>query len=267
MRARNNFFTGVLGFTFLAAICFGRISLSLAHAQESGPSLQAEAAKSREITLEERGDIYMARKSFIDAVDYYYRALKQTSFSNPIVWNKLGIAYQQQVNHAAARKAYNKAIHLKKDFSEAYNNVGTTYYLENRYKKSLKYYHRAIEIDPNNATYHLNLGSSLFGLKRYKDSVQEYQTALSLNPNVLTERSTVGTVMQARGTDPQFYFYMAKVFASLGRVDEAVRYLRRAFEDGFKDHKRLAEDPDFQKISSHPSYVELLNNPPVPIKQ
>jgi hypothetical protein len=57
------------------------------------------------------------------------------------------------------------------------------------------------------------------------------------------------------------------VFASLGRVDEAVRYLRRAFEDGFKDQKKLQEDPDFQKISSYPAYVELLNNPPVPIQQ
>jgi|SRR5581483_4821349 len=266
MRMRSSFLPGVLALTSLAAI-LGRNPSSFAQAQAPTPSPQKDAARTRDLTLEERGDIFMARKSYIDAVDYYYRALKQSNFSSPTIWNKLGIAYQQQVNHKAARKAYSKAIHLRKDFSEAYNNVGTTYYLENKYRKSLKYYRRAIEIDPNNATYHLNLGSSLYSMKKYPEAVQEYQTALSLNPNVLTERSTVGTVMQARGTDPRFYFYMAKVFASLGRVDEAVRYLRRAFEDGFKDQKKLQEDPDFQKISSYPAYVELLNNPPVPIQQ
>ncbi len=64
----------------------------------------------------------------------------------------------------------------------------------------------------------------------------------------------------------EFYFYLAKVFASLGRTEEAVRYLRRAFEDGLQDHKRIDDDPDFQKISHDPSYVELMKNPPLAIK-
>jgi hypothetical protein len=59
---------------------------------------------------------------------------------------------------------------------------------------------------------------------------------------------------------------MAKAFASIGRAEEAVRYLRRAFEDGFTDQKRIDEDPDFKKISQHPAYVELMKNLPVAIK-
>jgi hypothetical protein len=96
--------------------------------------------------------------------------------------------------------------------------------------------------------------------------VEEYRAALSLDPNVLAERSQTGTVLQTRGADPQYYFYMAKVFASLGRVDDAVRYLRRSFEDGFKDFKRLEEDPDFMKINQYPAFIELMKHRPVPIK-
>lgn len=45
-----------------------------------------------------------------------------------------------------------------------------------------------------------------------------------------------------------------------------MRSLRRALEDGFKDRKRILSDPDFVKISQNPAYVQLMNNPPIGIK-
>ena len=223
-------------------------------------------AKSRPLSFEERADIFMARKSYEDAVDYYYRALKQAGFANANVWNKLGIAYQQLQNYHASRKAYNQAMRHQKNYTEPLNNIGTTYFMENKYGKSVKYYSRALKLDPNSASYHLNLGTSYFHMKKYKESVEEYRTALNLDPNIFGERSAVGTTIEARGADPEYYFYLGKVFASLGRAEEAVRSLRRALEDGFKDRKRILNDPDFMKISQNPAYVELMNNPPVGIK-
>jgi len=223
-------------------------------------------AKSRPLSFEERGDIYMARKSYEDAVDYYYRALKQAHFADAMMWNKLGIAYQQLQNYHDARKAYNQAIRHQKNYTEPFNNIGTTYFMQDKYGKSIKYYLRALKLNPNSASYHLNLGTSYFHMKKYNESVEEYRTALNLDPNIFAERSAFGTTIEARGADPEYYFYLGKVFASLGRVDEAVRSLRRALEDGFKDRKRILNDPDFMKISQNPAYVELMNNPPVGIK-
>jgi tetratricopeptide (TPR) repeat protein len=221
------------------------------------------------ISAEERADIYMARKSYADAVDYYYRSLKQPGLSPSdaaTIWNKLGIAFQQQNNYGAAQKAYQGAMRLRAEFSEPWNNMGTTYFMENNFKKSIKYYLHAIKLSPSSASFHMNLGTAYYHRKRYKDAVEEYKTALTLDPNFLSERSSGGTVMQTRGADADFYFYLAKSFAMVGRADEAVRYLRRAFEDGFKDQKRLAADPDIQKISQNPAYVELMKNLPVPIR-
>ena len=208
----------------------------------------------------------MARKSYADAIDYYQRALKQSGNSNPTLWNKLGIAFQQQSNHRAARKAYNEAIRAKKDYPEPWNNLGTTYYVDNRFKKSLKYYLHAIKLQPDSASFHMNLGSSYYHLKKFKEAVAEYRTALEIDPNVLSEHSSTGSVMQTRSTEPDFYYYLAKVFASLNRPDEAVRYLHRAFEDGFRDKGQLDQDPDFQKIKENPAFVELVKNPPVAIR-
>jgi tetratricopeptide (TPR) repeat protein len=231
--------------------------------QEPNPS--ASEAK-RAVSLEDRADIFMARKAYADAVDYYQRAMREGRGSDSALWNKLGIAYQQQLNYKGARNSYKKAIKFNKAYAEAWNNMGTTYYLQNKAKKSLKYYRQAIKLSPTNASFHVNLGTSLYRRKKIPEALEEYRTALGLDPNVMTDRSMVGTVLQAQGADPKFYFYLAKVFASLGRPAEAVRYLRRAFEDGFNNQKQLDEDVDFQKISEYPAYVELRNNPPVPIK-
>ncbi len=220
---------------------------------------------SKTLSPEERGDIFMARKNYADAVDYYHRALERKDEAR--LWNKLGIAYQQQLDFAAARKAYERAIHERRDFAEAWNNLGTIYYLGQKPKRSLKYYRHAIQLNPQSACFHMNLGTAYYRLKKPQKAVEEYRQALVLDPNILNEHSSVGTVLDAaRGGDVEYYFYMAKVFASLGRIPESIRYLRRAFEDGFKDVKKLDEDPDFLKISKDPAYIALRNNPPLPIR-
>lgn len=241
--------------------------------QQSLPPATAEAqtptdaSPSQALSPQDRADIFMARKLYADAVDYYLRGLRESNYSDPVLWNKLGIAYQQQMNFREARKSYNQALKHNKAFSEAWNNIGTTFYMQNKFGKSVNYYLKALKIVPDSASFHLNLGTSYYHMKKYTEAVEAYRKALSLDPNILSERSLTATVVATQGVGPEFYFYVAKVFASLGRPEEAVRYLRHALEDGFKDRKRISQDPDFQKIGQNPAFVELMNNPPVPIKE
>jgi tetratricopeptide (TPR) repeat protein len=231
----------------------------------AGPAAPDLASQSQ-LSPEQRADVFMARKAFEDAVGYYYRALQQDNFSSPVIWNKLGIAYQQLLNFRASRQAYNHALHLKKDYSEAWNNLGTTYFMQNKYSRSVKYYSKAIKLSPGTASYHVNLGTSYYHLKKYQECTDEYRIALSINSSIFSERAAFGTTIEARGADAEYFFCLAKVFASMGRPEDAVRSLRRALEEGFKDRKRILSDPDFVKISQNPAYVQLMNNPPVGIK-
>jgi tetratricopeptide (TPR) repeat protein len=228
-------------------------------------SLPSPTPEKKALTLEQRADIFMARKDYEQAADYYTQALQHTP-KDPLIWNKLGIAFQQLSKFASARKAYSNAFHLDKNFAEAWNNLGTVYFMQKKYGKTVKYYRRAIELKSDNASFHINLGTSYYHLKRFPQAVEEYRTALGIDPNVLTEQSPLGTVVHAGGADVEFYYYLAKAFASVGNAEQAVRYLRRALEDGFKDSKRIDEDPDFKKISQYPAFVELMRNPPVAIK-
>jgi tetratricopeptide (TPR) repeat protein len=235
-------------------------------APSTTPALDTPQTKlDARISAEERADIFMARKSYADAVDYYVRALRQPGTSKAILWNKLGIAYQFQVDYRNARKAYKQAAKLQDGYAEPWNNLGTTYFLQGKFHSSVKYYMHAMALNPSSASFHMNLGASYTHMKKYPEAVDQYRQALILDPNVLTEHSTNAPSIQAHGADKEFYFYMAKVFASLGRVDDSLRYLRHALEDGFKDYKRLDEDPDFAKMSTVPEYVALRKNPPVSI--
>jgi tetratricopeptide (TPR) repeat protein len=233
---------------------------------------QGEASKRGFLSNEQRADIFMARKEYDKAVDYFERALLEyrgtyeASEKIPGVWNKMGIGYQRQMEFRKARKAYKKAIDLRPDFGEAWNNLGTTFYLEKKVKKSIHYYQRAIKLEPQSASFHLNLGTAYFARKKYPKAYGEYHTAIALNPDILDEYSPMGTEVETRRANAEFYFYMAKVFASLGRPAEAIRYLQRAMEEGFTDRNRILKDPDIKKISADPGFVSLMKSPPTPIK-
>ena len=239
-----------------------------------GPS-EIEPQQSKQhvnLSNEERADVFMARKSYDNAIDYYSRAIKahpvspQTRSEVAGLWNKIGICYQQELKYEKAREAYKKAIHLKHDMAQAWNNLGTTYYLNHRPKKSIKFYRRAIKMSPESSSFHMNLGTAYFERRKYKRAFREYRTAVQLDPDVLTRTSREGTAVQTRYADARFYFYMAKIYASVGNPNESVRYLRRAMEEGFNDRKRILEDPDLQKVSKDPAFIALMKNPPVAIK-
>lgn len=244
------------------------------HIRQPEPSgkLQPTSEKGVNLTEEEWGDLYMARKTYDAAIDHYSLAINSHSGSPQdkaelaLLYNKIGICFQQKLDYAKARKAYASAIRMDKTLAQAWNNLGTTYYLDRHAKKSVKYYRRAIKLKPQGASYHLNLGTAYFARKKYQDASKEYRTAIQLDPEVLTRSAGAGTAIETRHVDANYYFYLAKIFASVGNTAEAVRYLERALEEGFKDRKRILGDPDFQKISSDPAFVALMKNPPVAIK-
>ena len=222
---------------------------------------------------EERADIFMARKSYDEAIDYYSRAIKSLEGSQQnkpqiaALWNKMGICYQQKMDYRQARDAYKRATRLNHLFAQPWNNIGTTFYLSHKAKKSIGYYRHAIKLGPNAAAFHLNLGMAYFARKKYEEASREYRTAILLDPDILKQRSNEGSAIETRHVNAKFYFYMAKVFASVGNTTEAVRYLEHAMEEGFNDRNRILKDPDFQKISKDPAFIALIKNPPVPIKE
>ena len=244
---------------------------------QTSPPGQPEIGQQNEVppgklSDEQRADILMARKEYNEAIESYARIIKTCSPSPQNkaevsgLWNKMGICYQQELDYGKARKAYKEAIKLNREFAPAWNNLGTSFYLERKPKKSIKFYRHAIKLSPDSASFHMNLGTAYFERKKFEPAFKEYRTAIELDPEILIRTSRRGTSVETRFADARFHFYMAKIYASLGNPNEAVKYLRRAMEEGFTKRKEILDDPDILKISKDPGFIALMKHPPVAVK-
>ena len=212
-----------------------------------------------DLTTERRGDIYMARKMYREAVDSYQQGLKADPKSY-ILYNKLGIAHHQQLQLDAARRYYERAVRLNRRYSEAINNIGTIQYARGSYRGAINQYKKALKIAPNSASIHSNLGTAYFSRKRYKEASDHYLTALKLDPEIFEHRGTVGSLLQERNVQDRarFHYYMAKTYAVAGYLDRALSYLRKALEEGLKDREKIPEEAEFAALRDNPEFQQLI---------
>ena len=208
------------------------------------------------LTPEKRGDIFMVRKMYREAID----AFKQAPQDSAVVLNKIGIAYHQLTDLASAKKYYQRSVKRNPRYPEAVNNLGTVYYAEKSYRRAISQYKKALRVAPKSASIHSNLGTAYFARKKYSDASKSYQTALELDPEIFEHRSTHGVMLQERSVEERakFHYYLAKTYAKAGVNDRALQYLRRALEEGFKERKKILEDPEFAALRETPEFKELM---------
>jgi pentatricopeptide repeat protein len=211
------------------------------------------------VSPELRGDIFMAKKDYREAIE----AFRQGSPDDPVLCNKVGIAYHQLTQLDNALRSYQRAVRLKKDYVEAINNIGTIYYARKNFRRAISYYNRAIKItpqDPKSASIYSNLGTAYFARKQYKEAAEAFQTALSLDPEVFEHRSSFGVLLEERNVEERakYHYYLAKVYAKNGRTDMALQYLRKALEEGFKDKKQIEKDPEFASMRDMKEFKDLM---------
>ena len=216
-----------------------------------------------QITSELRGDIFMARKMYREAIDKY----REGASDSPILANKIGIAFHQMLELDLARKNYERAIKLDKHYSEAINNLGTIFYSQKSYRRSIGCYKRALRYTQPTASIYANLGAAYFGRKNYKHAAEYYEKALQLDPDVFEHHSTFGTIMQQRTVEERatYHLYMAKMYAKRGINDRALIYLRKAFEEGVKEREKIPGMSEFSNLKQLPEFQELIAQNPKPL--
>jgi tetratricopeptide (TPR) repeat protein len=213
----------------------------------------------RSLTSEERGDILMARKMYREAIDTFQADPHKTA----AVYNKIGIAYHQLQQLNQAKKYYELAVKLNRKYPEALNNIGTVYYANKSYRRAISYYKRALRLS-DSASIYSNLGTAYFARKEYKQATDAYQEALNRDPDVFERKSNFGTLLQDRNVEERarFHYYLAKMYAKSGRNELAMQYVRKCLEEGFKDKKKLEEDPEFQALRQSDEFKELMASEP-----
>jgi tetratricopeptide (TPR) repeat protein len=212
------------------------------------------------VTAEMRGDIFMARKMYREAAAAYKEGPKDSA----VLLNKTGIAYHQTLDLATAEKYYRLSLRANPRYAEAINNLGTVYYAHKSYRRAVNEYKKALRINPKSASVLSNLGTGYFARKDYKRASEAWDQALAIDPEVFESRGTQGVLLQERSVDERskFHFMMAEQYAKKGMNDRALQYIRKALEEGYKERKKIAEDPAFVAIKDLPEFKELLATEP-----
>ncbi|MDX2268105.1 MAG: tetratricopeptide repeat protein [Bryobacter sp.] len=249
----------------LAVTCFTALSTAQQFTPTSNynvpsapsPVLNPPPTNPQPLTPEMRGDIYMARKMYREAIEMY----KQMPQNDALTWNKLGIAYHQLGQLGAAKKHYEKAAKLNKQYAEAWNNLGTIAYAQKSYRRATSRYKKALSLNPASASMHSNLGTAYFARKKYELAAQSYQKALELDPNVFENRGSYGTTLQERSVEERakFHFELARLYAKNGRDSLAFQYLRKSLEEGYKAKDRILSDSAFAAYLENPEFQTILN--------
>jgi len=241
------------------SLCLAASALLCAQ-QQTNDSLRAatpDAASAKpNLTHEQRGDIFMARKMYREAVDVY----REGPRASAILANKIGIAYHQLASLNQAKRQYEQAARLDPKYAEAINNLGTVFYAQKNYRKAISQYKKALVLNPGSASIHSNLGTAYFARKKYQDALDEYQRALELDPEVFEHRNSHGVLLQERSVEERakFHYYLAKTYAKSGNSERALLYMRKSIEEGFKERNKFLEDGEFESLRALPEFQELL---------
>lgn len=232
-------------------------ALALAFVFAAGPwtPQTPDPPSGKDLTPEMRGDIFMARKMYREAIEAY-RQERETY----ILANKIGIAYHQMTQLEQARRQYERSLKLNPKYPEAINNLGTVYYARKGYRRAISQYRKALQLSPKSASILSNLGTAYFARKKYKEAFETYQQALALDSDVFEHRSTQGVLLQERSVEERakFHYYLAKTYAKAGVTDRALLYMRKAIEEGFRDRDKFKEEPEFAGLRDLPEFKELM---------
>ncbi|MBV9085312.1 MAG: tetratricopeptide repeat protein [Acidobacteriaceae bacterium] len=255
----------------LALVCTAVVANSQQKPNLPSDGLRASVAslppppdtRAHQITSELRGDIYMARKMYREAIDMY----RQGPTDSAVLANKIGIAFHQMLQFDLAKKNYQRALKLDPKYAEAINNLGTVYYSEKNYRKAIGYYKRSLRYSPETASVYANLGAAYFARKDYKRASEAYEQALKLDPDVFEHHSGFGTLMQERTVTElaTFHLYLAKTYAKSGANERALIYLRKALEEGVKDREKIPDLPEFASLKKDPAFQQLIQENPKPL--
>ena len=207
----------------------------------------------QQIPVEQKADILMARGEYAAAIVAY----RQSNLKSAIVWNKIGMAYHLFALDEA-RKAYEQAPAINPLFS-ASNNLAAVYYGQHDFREAERWYKRALKHTSESAVTYCNLGTAYFAEGKFKKGVKMYQKAFSIDEEVFAPDQS--KMVEGGGFREQrvaINYYIAETFASAGKQEQALLYLRKAMDEGFNDRKRLIEDKDFAVLRTTPQFQKLM---------
>jgi TolB-like protein/DNA-binding winged helix-turn-helix (wHTH) protein/Tfp pilus assembly protein PilF len=151
--------------------------------------------------------------------------------------------------------------------------IAGAYIEANKWDQAIEHYRQAIELEPDSFRMRMDLAGICLENGRYEDAIAEYQKVISLYGDNVYPLAQLGSAYALSGraveaeailnelkrqNRPGFSSYAsAKICIALGRKEEAMRWLQKAYEERAPQMIGLNE-PAFASLHSDPRFQDLV---------
>jgi protein O-GlcNAc transferase len=130
------------------------------------------------------------------AIDSYQRAIHlRPDF--PEAYDGLGNVLAALGKNSEAVDAFLRAITLRPHFAQAWNNLGNALLADQRNAQAVDAYTRATELAPTLVEAHIGLGASLLALSKIPEALAALRHALTLRPDLPEAHNNLGAALMA----------------------------------------------------------------------
>ncbi len=173
-----------------------------------------------------------------------------------------------------AYEALQRGLQLDPLNAGAYRAAGNYFHAQKQYDKAIEAYEKANELSPDEFPNHYFLGNTYVAKQMYPEAVAEYLKGTELSGgNVVIRADLAGAYalwgkraeaeetlrsVEADVHGPNAAWPMSRVWALLGRREEALSWLERAQVEGNPRAKAAKNDPVFDFVRSEPRFQAAL---------
>lgn len=190
----------------------------------------------------------------------------------------IGRKLLEQGKVEAAIGEFEKATTVDPKYGAAQLNLGQAYERANRSDDAIGAYRKSIELEPRNFFARNNLGVLYSKKGMHDQAIAEFQDALKIDPNnamalknLEMAKKNKATTLEREGViaraekdasakpgDPTPAYQLARVYATYGRKEEAIEWLGKAIQKGYKDLAYVRTDPAFAHLREERDFQLLL---------
>jgi TolB-like protein/Tfp pilus assembly protein PilF len=272
-----------LAYVGVADVYNMRASYSLQHPKEA--YLRSKAAATKALELDEfLAEAYTSlawAKNHLDLdwsgaeSDYKKAIVLNPSYATAHHWYSILLVITGRLNEALEEQKM--AQELDPLSLPIITSKGLIYYFAREYDKSIKHCKKAIELDPNFHWAHAVLGDAYIQKSLFKEAIEEKQQAVSVSGGSIeyiaglayaygfagNKAEALKILVELLDRAKHEYVPLCRIaitYISLGEMDEALKYLEKAFkeQDVSWNLLNIKVNPIFDSLRTEPRFTALL---------
>lgn len=231
--------------------------------------------------LNNMGLIHKKRGELPQALHYFQKLLQVSPKNLDAAFNIAEILRKKR-NIESALTYYKRTLSINPYFEEARNQASVLSEKISLLHEKIRRVEKEIRNQPENAALYYHLANLFYDLGKDRKAIREYEKALEIEPKylhalnrlslVFTEKNNYGKALEYikkmieinPGVE-EFYYNAACLYARKKDPQNALLWLNRAYDKGYRDRTSIVRDKDLDCIRHLPEYRNLIRKLYLPV--